>query len=80
MCLYVDDMLITSGNIAVINSFKKKLMTVFEMTDLGRVNYFLGMEFLYESRGIILQQMKYADEILKIFKMQDSNSAVTPVE
>jgi len=35
-------------------------MAEFEMTDLGSLQYFLGMEFVEVSQGLILNQKKYA--------------------
>lgn len=42
--LYVDDMLVTGSNIQMLATFKKEMEDVFEMSDLGTMNYFLGIE------------------------------------
>ena len=42
--LYVDDLFVTGNNPSMINKFKVEMMKVFEMTDLGEMSYFLGME------------------------------------
>jgi hypothetical protein len=63
-----------------IRDFKNVMMTEFEMTDLGEISYFLGIEFLKTSKGLILHQRKYAGEILKRFNMTDCTYAVTPME
>lgn len=42
--LYVDDLLITGSSAKLIDEFKLDMMQVFEMTDLGLMTYFLGME------------------------------------
>ena len=55
-------------------------MTEFEMTDLGEISYFLGIEFLRTSKGLLLHQRKYAGEILKRFNMTDCTYVVTPME
>ncbi|KAK2447699.1 hypothetical protein QL285_007031 [Trifolium repens] len=52
----------------------------FEMTDLEKLTYFLGMELLETSGGIVLHQAKYANEILRKFEMVDCNSSVTPAD
>ena len=44
MSLYVDDLLITGSNELHIEEFKQEMLRVFEMTDLGLMTYFLGME------------------------------------
>lgn len=63
--LYVDDLLITRSNSAHIKEFKRVMETEFEKTDLGRLHYFLGMEFAYTIVGLILHQKKYIGELLK---------------
>ena len=52
----------------------------FEMSDLGKLSYFLGMEFQISKQGMVLHQRKYVKEILKRFRMDDSNPASSPVE
>ncbi|CAJ2645382.1 unnamed protein product [Trifolium pratense] len=80
ICLYVDDLLVTGSDIAKIEKFKTVMMTEFEMTDLGEISYFLGIEFLKTSKGLMLHQRKYAGEILKRFNMSDCTYAITPME
>lgn len=43
--VYVDDLLITSGNEIAISETKQKLSEKFSTTDLREVNYFLGIKF-----------------------------------
>jgi hypothetical protein len=50
------------------------------MTDIGYLSYFLGIEFVKCSRGLMMHQKKYASEILKRFDMIDCNHAITPSE
>ena len=53
-------------------------MNAFEMTDLGKMSLFLGMEFMYFEKGIILHQMKYELELLKRFELENYKVAITP--
>ncbi|GAU23292.1 hypothetical protein TSUD_237460 [Trifolium subterraneum] len=78
--LYVDDLLITGSNKNCIEKFKGRLKNEFEMSDLGKLNYFLGLEFLYEPNGIMLHQKKYIADVLKRFHMEHCNEAETPME
>ena len=64
----------------VSHEFKKLLMKEFEMTNLGRLKYFLGMEFVETEQGLILNQKKYASEILARFDMEECNIVVTPAD
>ncbi|WJX32793.1 hypothetical protein P8452_21078 [Trifolium repens] len=80
ICLYVDDLLVTGSSSIEIENFKSQMKCEFEMTDLGKLTYFLGMELLETPKGMILQQAKYATEILRKFEMLDCNSSVTPAD
>ncbi|GAU17358.1 hypothetical protein TSUD_232340 [Trifolium subterraneum] len=80
ICLYVDDLLVTGSSLTEIENFKSQMKSEFEMTDLGKLTYFLGMELLATPKGMILHQAKYATEILKKFEMLDCNSAVIPAD
>jgi hypothetical protein len=42
--VYVDDLIVTGGNPGEIDLFKRQMMTEFEMTDLGLLSYYLGIE------------------------------------
>lgn len=65
VCLYVDDMIFTGNSLPLINDFKEKMMSKFEMTDLGLMHYFSGMKIIQDPYGIFLCQEKYAKELLK---------------
>ena len=68
--LYVDDMLVTDNNFKLLTNFKREMQDVFEMPDLGIMNYFLGIEILQCSTSIFISQRKYAIDILKKFKLE----------
>ncbi|XP_028236682.1 uncharacterized protein LOC114416002 [Glycine soja] len=80
ICLYVDDLLVTGSSKEDIIVFKGRIMDEFEMSDLGELSYFLGIEFVSTSKGIFMHQKKYAEDILKRFNMMDCNSVITPTE
>ena len=51
----------------------------FDMTDLGKMRYFLGLEVLQRSDGAFISQKKYALEVLQRFGMDKSNSVHNPI-
>ena len=55
-------------------------MDEFEMSDLGKIHYFLGFEVVQTDDGIFVSQKKYMREILNGFKMKNCNSADNAVE
>ncbi|KAL6333170.1 hypothetical protein AAG906_028353 [Vitis piasezkii] len=77
--LYVDDLLVTGSNAGFVNKFKAEMEQVFEMTDLGEMSYFLGMEVHQKQNEIFICQQKYAKEILKKFKMEECKPTSTPM-
>jgi hypothetical protein len=43
VCLYVDDLIFTGNDEGMFRTFKQSMMKEFEMTDLGKMKYFLGI-------------------------------------
>ncbi|KAJ9560828.1 hypothetical protein OSB04_005988 [Centaurea solstitialis] len=52
----------------------------FAMTDLGALNYFLGISASRSSTGLFLSQQQYATQILERANMLNCNPARTPIE
>lgn len=80
LCLYVDDLLITGSHDKSVSRFKSELMREFEMTDLGVMNYFLGIEFHKSKVGLLMHRRRYALDILKKCDMEHCNACITPCE
>ncbi|GLU00269.1 hypothetical protein SLE2022_176490 [Rubroshorea leprosula] len=80
LCLYVDDLIFTSNSTRMIEDFKRSMMHEFEMTDLGLMSYFLGIEVMQRENGIFIYQKRYASKLLRRFHMHNCNPAKTPVE
>ncbi|XP_020249277.1 uncharacterized protein LOC109826668 [Asparagus officinalis] len=59
--------------------FKNSMLREFDVTDLGRMSFFLGIEVLQRSDGIYICQRKYALEVLKRFRMENNNSVHNPI-
>jgi len=62
-----------------VETFKQEMMSVFEMTDLGLMSFFLGMEVKQAEHEVFICQKKYAKEILKKFKLEDCKAVSTPM-
>ena len=77
--LYIDDLLVTGSNQYLMDKFKDEIEEVFEMTDLGDMSYFLGMEVHHNQHEIFICQQQYAKEILKKFKMEECKPTTTPM-
>lgn len=77
--LYVDDLIYTGNDSVMCESFKRSMQCEFEMTDLGKMKFFLGVEVSQNSEGISLCQTQYAREVLKRFKMWEANDVKNPI-
>ena len=52
LLVYVDDIIVTGNDLVERQLLKERLVTEFEMKDLGKLNYFLGIEVAYSEQGI----------------------------
>ena len=69
VCLYADDLIFTGINFSMIEYFKKSTEKKFQMTDLGPMDYFLGIEVKQDTDVVFISQVKYVQEIIKKFSM-----------
>ncbi|KAL5540945.1 hypothetical protein UlMin_044921 [Ulmus minor] len=67
-------------NPRMFDEFKKVMTREFEMTDIGLMAFYLGIEVKQKEEEIFISQESYAREILKKFKMNDCKPISTPVE
>ena len=74
---YVDDLLVTGNDIRLVEEFKQEMMQAFEMTDLGLMTYFLGIEIKQSESVVFICQKKYAKDILKKFQMEECKAMST---
>ena len=65
LIVYVDDIVVTGDNHEEMARLKKYLATQFEIKDLGKLRYFLGIEVARLEKGIFLSQRKYVIDLLK---------------
>jgi len=80
VAVYVDDILITGSNEAEIFDLKLYLDTTFKIKDLGFVSYFLGLEVLQSSHGLILTQRKFTMDLLQEFDCAHCSAVVAPLD
>ncbi|GJV74064.1 ribonuclease H-like domain-containing protein [Tanacetum coccineum] len=78
LLLYVDDIILTASSEILLQQILALLHQEFSMTNLGSLNYFLGILVTLNSSGMFLSQRKYATEILEQAHMAGCNPSLTP--
>jgi hypothetical protein len=78
--IYADDLIITGGSDANIFDLKKLLKQKFEMKDLGKLRYFLGIEVIQSLKGIWLLQRQYALNKMSEYGMTNCKPISIPME
>ncbi|GJR68716.1 zinc finger, CCHC-type containing protein [Tanacetum coccineum] len=78
--VYVDDIIVTGSSEKQIQEFKVRMNSIFEMSDLGKLNYYLGIEVKEEENGIIIKQESYARKILEEAGMSKCNPVKWPMD
>eukprot|EP00253_Pinus_taeda_P030339 PITA_30339 len=76
--LYVDDVIFTGNDVYFIENFKAVMKEEFQMTDMGLLRYFLGIEVDQNENGIFISQARYVNEVLGRFNMQECKTSITP--
>lgn len=77
--LYVDDIIYTSSLCTMLKEFKNEMMHKFNMTDLGVMGFFLGIEVKQNSDGIFICQRSYIEDVLSKLNMQQCKPVPTPM-
>ncbi|GJX77095.1 ribonuclease H-like domain-containing protein [Tanacetum coccineum] len=80
LLLYVDDIILTASSTALLQRIITLLHSEFAMTDLGSLNYFLGVSAQRSKSGLFLSQSKFAEKILERAHMQHCNLCKTLVD
>ncbi|GJS58514.1 putative ribonuclease H-like domain-containing protein [Tanacetum coccineum] len=78
--VYVDDIIFGSTNNKLCTGFEKLMKDKFQMSSMGELTFFLGLQVQHKEDGIFISQDKYVAEILKKFNYTDLKSASTPVD
>ena len=77
--VYVDDIIFRSDDDKLSQQFAKYMQSEFEMSLLGELNFFLGLQISQLNDGIFISQSKYIKEMLKKFGMEDYKPVRMPM-
>nr|GEZ81387.1 putative ribonuclease H-like domain-containing protein [Tanacetum cinerariifolium] len=78
--IYVDDIIFCSTNKDLCNAFEKLMKDKFQMSSMGELTFFLGLQGKQKQDEIFISQDKYVAEILKKFGLTDRKSASTHLD
>ncbi|WVZ76735.1 hypothetical protein U9M48_024680 [Paspalum notatum var. saurae] len=77
--IYVDDIIFGGSAHALVSSFAEQMSREFEMSLMGELQFFLGLQIKQGLEGTFVHQAKYTRDMLKNFNMGDSKPMTTPM-
>ncbi|WCJ21124.1 Retrovirus-related Pol polyprotein from transposon RE1 [Euphorbia peplus] len=78
--VYVDDIIFGATNESLCREFSDHMKVEFEMSMMGELTFFLGLQIKQSNDGVFINQAKYTREVLKKFGMSDSNVVDIPMD
>ncbi|GJZ91112.1 putative ribonuclease H-like domain-containing protein, partial [Tanacetum coccineum] len=78
--VYVDDIIFGSTKKSWCDEFEALMKSRFQMSSMGELTFFLGLQVKQKPDGIFISQDKYVAEILKKFDFANVKTASTPIE
>jgi hypothetical protein len=77
--IYIDDIIFGSTNKDFCDEFGNMTAKEFEMSMIGELNFFLGLQIKQMKEGTFVSQTKYIKDMLKKFGMEDAKDITTPM-
>nr|GEW09081.1 putative ribonuclease H-like domain-containing protein [Tanacetum cinerariifolium] len=78
--IYVDDIIFDATNKDLCKSFEKLMKDKFQMSSMGELTFFMGLQVKQRKDGIFISQDKYVAGILRKFGLTEGKSASTPID
>ncbi|GKC56105.1 putative ribonuclease H-like domain-containing protein, partial [Tanacetum coccineum] len=78
--VYVDDIIFSSTKKSLCIEFEKMMHKKFQISSIGELTFFLGLQVKQKKYGIFISQDKYVTEILKNFSFTNVKTTSTPME
>jgi hypothetical protein len=80
LLIEIYDIVFGSTNDRLSQKFAKDMHNEFEISLLGELSFFLGLQICQRNQGIFISQTKYIREMLKRFRMEDCKPVTTPMQ
>jgi hypothetical protein len=78
--VYIDDLVITSTKDTEVAAFKEEMKVTFQISDLGPLSFYVGIEVHQDDFVITLRQTAYAKRVVELAGLTDCNPALTSME
>jgi hypothetical protein len=75
--VYVDDIVFGGSSNSLVSRFAEDMSREFEMSMMGKLQFFLGLQIKQSKEGTFVHQAKYTKDIVRKFKMEDSKAMAT---
>jgi hypothetical protein len=77
--VYVDDIVFGGSSSSLAARFAEDMSKKFEMSMMGELQFFLGLQLEQSKEGTFVYQAKYTKDIVRKFKVEDSKAMATPM-
>nr|GEV97625.1 hypothetical protein [Tanacetum cinerariifolium] len=77
--IYVDDIIFAASTPKLCDLFAKIMCSKFKMSMMGKNSFFLGLQISQSSRGVFINQSKYALDSLKKYDFESCDPVDTPM-
>jgi hypothetical protein len=78
--VYVNDLMIADTKNTEVAAFKEEMKATFQMSDLGLLSFYLGIEVHWDDSRITLRQTAYDKRVVELSRFTDCNPALTLME
>ena len=75
--IYVDDIIFGGSSHALVSKFAEQMSSKSEMSLMGELQFFLGLQIKQSPEGTFVHQAKYTNDILEKFDFGDSKPMAT---
>jgi hypothetical protein len=69
--IYVDDIIFSCSSHTLVSRFQEMMENVFQMSMVGELTFFLGIQVKQTKEGIFIHQAKYTKDLIKKFNMAE---------
>jgi hypothetical protein len=77
--IYVDDIIFGGSSHSLVSSFQEMMENEFQISMMGELTFFLGIQVKQMKQGTFIHQAKYTKDLIKKFNMAELKPVSTPM-